>query len=107
MLLVFPFVAGAVAPGLGVERVRVEVIVAPGVAEVILGPGAERAGEALAVDVDLLVPLAPPGGRGVVDVQEQADEPARRPETRRAGQSSVPSAFFVWRSSWYRQRAWK
>jgi hypothetical protein len=79
MLLELPLAPGpSHRPGLRVERVHVRVIVTPGVAEVIFGAGAKCAGKALAVHVDLLVAFAPPSGRGVEDIQEQAHETARR-----------------------------
>ena len=46
----------------------------PGVAEVVLGAGAEPGGELLAVDVDLFVAFAPPSAVMVVWEQGDADE---------------------------------
>src|SRR4029079_14633602 len=49
----------------------------PRVAEVVLGPRSEQTGEALAVDVDLLVAFAPPGRVGrVLDVQQRSHQVA-------------------------------
>ena len=82
--------ARPVAPGLGMERIGVGVSVAPGIAEVVLGPGADRAGEQFAINVDLLVALAPPGGRGIEDVHEQADKAAGRSRNAQRGPVQGP-----------------
>ena len=50
--------------------------VAPGVAEIVFGAGAEGGGELLAVDEELLVALAPPAAAGIPHVQHHAAEAA-------------------------------
>src|SRR5262245_16257515 len=58
--------------------IHIWIVISPGITEVVFSPGAEGAGEALAVDVDLLVPFSPPCRSGIEDIQEEADKPAFR-----------------------------
>src|SRR5450432_665040 len=69
--------AGSGGARLGVIGMREQLGRRPGVAKIVLGAGAEDPREVLAVDVDLLVALAPPGGaRRVLDVEDGADQVA-------------------------------
>src|SRR5690606_15037363 len=51
--------------GLGMEGGRELLGTAPGVAVVILSSGAEMRREVLAIDIDLLIPFAPPSRRAI------------------------------------------
>src|SRR5262245_54013867 len=62
-----------VGPRLAMERMLERHRAAPGVAVVVLGAGAKMRRERLAVNVDLLVALAPPGGNGVHHREGVAD----------------------------------
>ena len=67
-----PFVVHAYC--LIVVAVLEEGRVAPGIAEVIFGAGADSGWEFLAVDEELLIAFAPPSASGVPDVQHNAAE---------------------------------
>ena len=69
-------VAGPVAPRLIVIGMGERPRAAPAVSVVILGARAEVAGEGLAVDIDLLVALAPPALDGIIDEEGHAAEHA-------------------------------
>ncbi len=63
----------AVATGLSVEGGGEVIGLAPGVAVVVFGPGADVGGEGFAVDVDFFVAFAPPCVGGVEEGQDVAD----------------------------------
>ena len=67
-------VARPVAARLVVVGVLERLGIAPRVTVIVLAAGAKPAWERLAIDVDLLIPLAPPGGHGVDEAQHVADE---------------------------------
>ena len=78
-------VSRPVATRLTVIGVGEELRAAPAVAVVIFRAGAEMAGEGLAVDIDLLVALAPPLLDGIIDEEGRADE-----DTLALGRQVVP-----------------